>query len=172
MDAREQRGLQFADTARISRKKSGAWSVLSQNGGGCYSVSLDGNPHLAPARTTNSGTRSVSASSPLSTRSSGKPRPITPTSSKNRQSSRRTTWCISRLSKRSVSRLHNRWSDSPEFRTTHEKWSQPERSSTRRPPEVNSGAPEAVTSPTTVRGTATLRARLSMTCGGAARSSS
>jgi hypothetical protein len=33
MEAREQRGLQLADTARISRKKSGEWSVPSQNGG-------------------------------------------------------------------------------------------------------------------------------------------
>lgn len=42
MDAREQRGLQLADTARISHKKSGAWSVPSQSGGGRYSVEMDG----------------------------------------------------------------------------------------------------------------------------------
>ncbi len=42
MEAREQRGLRLADTARISRKKSGEWSVPSQNGGGRYSVEMDG----------------------------------------------------------------------------------------------------------------------------------
>ncbi len=43
MNPREQRGLQLADTARISRhEKSGAWSVPSQSGGGRYSVEMDG----------------------------------------------------------------------------------------------------------------------------------
>lgn len=42
MEAREQRGLQLADTARISRKKSGGWSVPSQGSGGRYSVEMDG----------------------------------------------------------------------------------------------------------------------------------
>ena len=42
MEAREQRGLRLAETARISRKKSGVWAVPSQSEGGRYSVNLDG----------------------------------------------------------------------------------------------------------------------------------
>ena len=42
MEAREQRGLQLAKAAKISRKKSGVWSVPSQSGGSRYNVELDG----------------------------------------------------------------------------------------------------------------------------------
>jgi transposase len=42
MEAREQRGLELAKAAKISRKESGAWSVPSQSGGSRYSVELDG----------------------------------------------------------------------------------------------------------------------------------
>ena len=68
MEARAQRGLQLARTARINRKKSGEWTVPSESGGGRYRVEMDGDaPSCTCAPTTSSGAQGASTSSPSST---------------------------------------------------------------------------------------------------------